>query len=467
MNSTRQLAEFVCALAYDTLPEDVIESAKKCILDYYGCAIFATQTDMGKIITGYAKTGNFGNSMILPTFEGKYNAANAALANGTCAHGFELDDVSSISISHPGACVIPAVIALAEDRGIAGKRVIEAIVAGYEVMVRVGSTIAAPHIAKGFHPTASFGVFGATAGCGKLLGLTAEQMESAFGLAGSMASGLQQFSISGSMVKRIHAGKSAQQGVIVSQLAQNGFTGPADIFEAKYGFCRVFCGDATSADIPWERLTKDLGKHYAILDTTYKLSPACGVLHTTIECIEELKKEEAALAEKLEKVVVKGSNNLAHTHNVYEPDTILAAQYSLPFSVALACLGDLSDPTVYLSEEILTNKKVLELAKKVTTEFDPDQEKLYPAHFSTDVTVYLSGGRTLHKALQDAKGSAARPVTLEQFHEKYYNLVKNVLTPNAARQLLDRVYSIDSMQSAREIMEGLEETIMEEGELSC
>lgn len=172
MGQTRQLASFASALQYEKLPNEVVNSVKKCLLDYYGCTLFATQTDMGKIIIDYSKQGNIGHATILPEFKQAYNPANAALSNGTCAHGFELDDVSGISISHPGACVIPAVLALAEERGSSGKRIIEAIVAGYEVMIRVGSTIAAAHIAKGFHPTASFGTFGATAACCKLLGLT-------------------------------------------------------------------------------------------------------------------------------------------------------------------------------------------------------------------------------------------------------------------------------------------------------
>ncbi|WHH61129.1 MmgE/PrpD family protein [Petroclostridium sp. X23] len=448
MGQTRQLAEFVSSLQYEKLPKEVVASVKKCLLDYFGCTLFATQTDMGKIIIDYSKQGNSGHATILPDFEQAFNPANAALANGSCAHGFELDDVSAISISHPGACVIPAVLALAEERGISGKRTIEAIVAGYEVMVRVGSTIAGAHIAKGFHPTASFGTFGATAGCCKLLGLTADQTENAFGIAGSLASGLTQFSISGSMVKRIHAGKSAQQGVIVSQLAEKGFTGPAGIFEAELGFCRVFRDD--SSKILWDRLTDGLGESYAIIDTTFKPSPTCGVLHTSVECIDRMKQNPIFDAAKIQKILVFGSKNLAHTHNVFTPDSILAAQYSLPFTLAMACLGDLADPTPYLSNDILSDQSVLELAKKVETEFDPEQETWYPQHFSAKVSVFFEDGTVLHEEIMDPKGSAISPFTYDELYNKYKKLSANIVSEAVATQLSERISKVEEFASMRD-----------------
>ncbi len=439
-------------LLFDTLKFH-LHSVKKCVLDYFGCTLFATQTDMGKIVIDFSKRGNSGHATILPEFRQLYNPADAALANGTCAHGFELDDVNTASISHPGACVIPSVLALAEERGIGGKRAIEAIVAGYEVMVRVGSTIAAAHIAKGFHPTASFGTFGATAGCCRLLGLTPEQTENAFGVAGSMASGLMQFSIGGSMVKRIHAGKTAQQGVIVSQLAEKGFTGPAGIFEGDLGFCRVFRDD--SSQILWDRLTDGLGESYAILNTAYKPSPTCNVLHSSVECIDRLKLHPAFDPAKIEKILVMGSHNLAHTHNVYRPESILAAQYSLPFTLAMACLGDLADPTPYLSDAILCNQAVLDLAGKVTTEFDQEQENWYPEHFSSKVKVFLKDGTVLQEEVKDPKGSFRRPFTYDELLTKYRKLSSNVIPRAAVDELAERIGKMESFASMRDFTAGL------------
>jgi 2-methylcitrate dehydratase PrpD len=448
--ATKELASFVSQLKYEALPESTVQAVKNCLLDYFGCALFATQTDMGKIIIDYCKCNNSGKASILPDFDGGFAPSFAALANGTCAHGFELDDINTPSISHPSSVVMPSVIALAEEYGYTGKQVITAIVAGYEVMSRVGSTIAAAHLAKGFHPTASFGTFGATAACANLLGLTTEQTEWAFGLAGSMASGLTQFSINGSMVKRIHGGKSAQQGIICAQLAQKGFTGPKEIFEGDLGFCKVFRDD--SSEIRWERLTAGLGKSFVIENTTYKPSPSCGVLHASIECVSIIKRRMKLDPEKIEKIVVIGSQNLATAHNVYRPDSILAAQYSLPFSLAMEILGDLTDPRPYLSDFILTDPKVLSVADKVTTEFDPDDDRLYPAHFAGHVKIVFKDGSVAEEKIQDPLGSTYRPFTFEQLHEKYEKLASGVLDEVSVKKLADKISRFETLENTRNLI---------------
>ena len=445
--ATRKLADYVASLRFEDFPADVVATAKKCVLDYFGCALFATQTDMGKIITNYCRKGNFGGASILPGFEHAYNSACAALANGTCAHGFELDDVNTPSISHPGAAIIPAAFALAEEKNKGGKKLLEAIAAGYEVMARVGSTIAAAHIGKGFHPTSSFGVFGAAAACCRLLGLNAGQTENAFGLAGSMASGLSQFSISGSMVKRIHAGKAAQQGVIIAELAADGFTGPPGILEGKLGFCRVFRDDNSA--IRWERLTEKLGETWAILDTTFKPSPTCGVLHTSVEAIDRMKKDPDFSPETIEKILVIGSNNLANTHNVFEPDTILAAQYSLPFTLGMAVLGDLADPSPYLNDAILNDKAVLAMARKVRTEFNEELEALYPEHFSAHVKVFLKNGKILEEKIIDPKGAASNPFSDEELYNKYKTLAVTVLPEAKVTALAERIARLERLDTVR------------------
>lgn len=450
MGMTAQIADFVEQLQYDNLPDDVIESAKKCILDFFGCALFATQTDMGKIITKYCKEGNSGYASIFPDFEGKYNPANAALANGTLAHGFELDDINTISISHPGSVVISAAMAIGEDRGIDGKRLIEAVVAGYDVMSRVGSTIAAAHIAKGFHPTGSFGVFGATAAACKILGLNNKQIENAFGIAGSMASGLTQFSINGSMVKRIHAGKSAQQGVIVSQLAEKGFTGPADIFEGDLGFCRTFRGDE-SMEIKWERLTDKLGEKYCIAETTFKPSAACGVLHAVVEALENCRKNPLFDIDKIEKIIVGGSKNSAFGHNVYEPESILSAQYSLPFTVGVALTRDIQDPSFYLDNSILKDQRILSLGRKVTTYLDDEIEAIFPDKFGAKVEVVLTDGTILSDKILSPKGSSSNPFSFDELQNKYYKLAKTVLPEKNAAAISQKIKQIENSNNIRKM----------------
>lgn len=453
MHETMILSKYVSELSYDALPADVIIAAKNCILDYMGCALFATQTDMGKIIADFCRQGNTGRCTILPDFHGKYDATFAGLANGTFAHGFELDDIDLPSISHPGAAVIPAALALAEERGVSGKRFLEAIVVGYEIMSRVGRPIAAPHLERGHHPTGTFGTYGATAACCKILGLDAERTAWAFGIAGSLASGLAQFSISGSMVKRIHAGKSAQQGVMSAKLAEKGYTGPIDILEGKLGFCRTFRGDTETVNL--KALTDDLGKTYAITDTTVKPSAACGVLHAPIECIQKIRAANSFEPDDIEKIVVRGHHNLVHAHNVYEPTSILSAQYSLPFNVGMCLLGDIEDPSPYLSDEILNNQAVIALGRKVSTEMDDEIESLFPAQFGGKVDIYLKNGQVLQQAILHQKGSAGNPFTPEELYRKYYKLAITVIPEATAEELGKRIKRIDTFADIDELYKWL------------
>lgn len=452
---TMALAGFVAGLQYEKLPPAVRNMVKRCLFDTLGCSIFATQTDMGRLIIQLCTEGNFGSSNIFPEFAGEYEASFAAFSNGTCAHGFELDDVHLPSVSHPGAAVIPAAIALAQERGADGKTLMEAIVAGYEVMARIGSTIGSAHVDHGFHPTSSYGTFGAAAACAKILGLDAQHTAWALGLAGSLASGLFQFSISGSMVKRIHAGKAAQQGVLVAKLAGSGFTGPTDILEGQYGFCRVYRGTLAEEDIKWGELTDGLGERNAIMETAVKPSAACGCLHAVIEAVQDLKETPAFDASKIEKIVVRGHRNLVEEHNIYEPVSILSAQYSLPFCVGMTLVRDIEDASLYLNEAILRDPQILAYASLVSAELDEEIDALFPARFGAKVDIELEDGTVLSKTVYAQKGSAENPFTDEEIRRKFQKLAGSVISGVAIATIGERIETLETLASTKELFAGL------------
>ena len=453
MNETRLLAEFVANISYDKLPESVIAAVKKCLIDYVGVASFATQTDIGKIIIGFCKNNNHGNSTILPECEAVYGPSMAAMANGTLAHGFELDDINTPSGSHPGSVIIPSSIALGEEIDANGKQLIEAIVAGYEVMARVGAPIVGNMLKKGFHPTSTFGTFGATAACAKLMRLNVDQVESALGIAGSFASGVVQFSVKDSMVKRIHAGKAAEQGVIIAMLAKDGFLGPTEIFEGKYGFWRVFKDADYEPD--YGLATKGLGETYAITNTTVKPSAACGVIHPVIDCLEIIKQDPEFVPDldAVDQIIVKGHHNLVEEHNTYEPTSILIAQYSLPFSVGLSFWGNINDPKIYLDNSILSNPTVLAWGKKVTTQFDEEVNSACPALFGAKVEIVMKNGKKFYAHAKCAKGGTENPFTLDEVIGKYRTLVSGILTNEAADRILAKIHVIEQLQSVRTLFD--------------
>ncbi|HUT72398.1 MAG TPA: MmgE/PrpD family protein [Desulfatiglandales bacterium] len=454
MNETEKLAQFVCFSSFDAFPQNVVTSAKKRILDAVGVGVFAAKSPWGRIVTDFAvENGCSGSSTLLGGLGRKCESLFAAFANGTCVHGFELDDVHYPSISHPGSVVIPAAIALGEARGISGKTLLESVILGYEVMGRIGATISRHHIAKGFHPTGTFGVFGAAATCAKILSLNEEEIQDAFGIAGSFSSGIMQFSATGSMVKRVHAGNAAEQGMKAALLAKKGFTGPREVLEGKYGFCRVFVDFPES--IEWEKMTAALGEKYVVQEISVKPSAACGVLHSVIDSIRMINEERKIEADQIEEIKVLGHENLVNEHNVYEPNSILSAQYSLPFTVGLAVEGKIDDPYVYLNESVLTDEKVLEIGSKVTTELDEGIQRVYPDKFGAEVSIRFKDGKIVKRKVFDPKGSCNNPFTERELEEKFRAVTKGSLLERSVSVLIDRINSIESSKNINELFEGI------------
>jgi 2-methylcitrate dehydratase PrpD len=454
MKETQELSEFVYSTSLNKVPDRVLNLVKDYILDLIGVGIFATKTPWGKIIIDFCRENSAsGNSTIFGVSSERYKPLLAALANGTCAHGFELDDVHSPSISHPGAVTIPAALSLGETCNASGKKLLESVIVGYEVMGRIGAVISKSHIAKGFHPTGTFGVFGAGAACSKILDLSREEIQDAFGIAGSSASGIMQFSIGGSMVKRIHAGNAAEQGMKSALLARKGFTGPREILEGKYGFFRVF----TDIDgrIDWGEMLKGLGKKYMIEEISTKSSPACNILHPVVDCIEWISTKRKINEDQVEEILVSGHENLIHEHNTYEPDSILSAQYSLPFTVGLAIKGKIHDPSVYLDESILKNKEILKIGSKVKTKLDDNIQKAFPGKFGAKVSIKFGDGEIIEKMVSTPKGSYDNPFSQDELEIKFRTLVRDSLEENKADLLIRRIYSIESLKNIRELFRNI------------
>src|SRR4051812_4448516 len=240
--AAQTLARFATELQYDRIPGDVIERAKACVIDTVGACTYGSTLPWSKIVIGYAEQyGKGGQSTILGTGR-KVHAPMAALANGALAHAFEMDCLVQPSAGvHPGASLTAPGLAIAQEVGATGKEFLTAVVAGGEGMHRIGdaSKQSTEHI--GFHAPGVTGAFGGAAIAGRLLKLNEEQMTMAFGIAGSLGSGLLEFSKSGGgMVKRLHLGRAAESGVLAATLAKNGFSGPATVLEGKFGYMHVF-----------------------------------------------------------------------------------------------------------------------------------------------------------------------------------------------------------------------------------
>jgi 2-methylcitrate dehydratase PrpD len=419
--AAQTLAEFATKLQYDKIPADVIGRAKACVIDTVGACTYGSTLPWSKIVIGYAdQYGKGGQSSILGTSL-KVHAPLAALANGALAHAFEMDCLVQPSAGvHPGASLTAPGLAIAQEVGASGIEFLTAVVAGGEVMHRIGdaSKQSTEHI--GFHAPGVTGAFGGAVVAGRLLKLNAEQMTNALGIAGSLGSGLLEFSKSGGgMVKRLHLGRAAESGVLAATLAKNGFSGPTTVLEGKFGYMNVFCheGDVT-------RLTAGLGDVWKLLTLTFKRYACHITAHVPVTAALELKERHSIKGDDIASITVAGSEKMVSHHNILEPQDMTMAQYSTPFNVALAFYRNPREPDSF-SEESRNDAKIRALCRNVKVELRAETGKDNP--LASRVSVKLKDGREFTQELPHFPGMPQQPLTSDQMREKFTTVTRGVL----------------------------------------
>ena len=260
----------------------------------------------------------------------KVPALNAALANGCMGHMAEIDDYHRFSTLHPAAPIIPAALASAEAEQADGKRLLEAVVAGYEVAIRIGEAVNPSHY-KFWHTTGTCGTFGAAMAAGKIFQLNAKQMLDALGNAGTQASGLWEFASDAAMSKHLHPAKAAFNGLLAALLAREGFTGATRILEGERGFCR-----AASESFDLKRLTAGLGRRFKICEVSFKPYASCRHTHPAIEAALTLKAKYGLTARDVVKVRVGTFSTALKIAGNPKPKTPFAAKFSIQYCVAAA-----------------------------------------------------------------------------------------------------------------------------------
>jgi len=414
--AAQTLAQFAADLTFDRIPAQVIARAKTCITDTIAAATFGAGLPWSKIIIGYAERNSApGNSLILGT-RSRVRAPFACLANGALAHAFEMDSLCHPSVNvHPGASLTVPGLAVAQGRSKSGRELLTAFVAGYEVMYRIGDAARGSSEKIGFHAPGLTGVFGGTVVVGKLFGLDAQGMANALGIAGSLCSGLLEFSKSGGgMVKRLHLGRAAEGGFMAAILARDGFTGPAAVFEGQFGFLNTFCRDTDAA-----RLTRALGEEWHTLKTMVKRYACHITAHTPVTAALEVKAEHGFAGSDVASVTVGGSDKMVSHHNIPEPQDLAMAQYSTPFCVALALHRDPLDPRSFC-EESLNDPAIRTLARNVKIE----RREGAPGDHAlvSRVVLRLKDGREFTREQREFPGMPSRPLSRDELLDKFLKL---------------------------------------------
>ncbi len=339
------LGQFASELNYSAIPADVIERAKDCITDSVAAATFGARFPWSGMAIDYARRyGSGGECSIVGVAKERFHAPYAALSNGVLAHSFELDSVGG---GHTGASILPTVLAACEEGRVDGKTAIAAFIAGCEISFRLADVASSAPEKLGFHGPGLMGVYGAAAAAGRVMGLNAEKLSNALGIAGSLSAGLLAFTKAkqGSMVKRLHLGRASESGIMAARLAESGYTGPESVLEGKFGFVDAYCrrrddGDDAAA------LASELNTKWNTLRIGLKRYPCHVYSHTPVQALRELMDEHKFSGAEVVQITVEGSekHKLLSHHNILEPIDIMQAQYSVPFCVALALFRDPEDP---------------------------------------------------------------------------------------------------------------------------
>lgn len=436
-NETALVAQYAASSRYDDIPPDVVDRAKQCIADTIAAIIFGYDLPWSRMVVAFAeKNGPGGKSRILGPGGASVHAPAAALANGALAHAFEMDNLTWPSTGvHPGATLLASGLAVAQERGIGGRELIAAFVAGAEVMIRVGRATHHSNEGRGFHAPGTTGPFGAAVACGRLMGFDADRMRNALGIAGSLSCGLLEFARSGTgaMVKRLHLGRAAESGVLAASLAANGFTGPASVLEGEFGFLRVFCGD----DFDPAELTRELGESYATRAIMLKRFPCHITAHTSVQAILDLRAEHGYSGADVASIHIAGNDRMARVNNIPSPADIMMAQYSIPFCVALAHVRDPRDPRSF-NEDALRDLRIRSLAQCVTITVGEDR----PTPLAAVVTVTLRDGRVLKRTVTDFKGTPESPLDQNELREKFLLLTRHC-TGNDMGEMFDRLQNLE------------------------
>ena len=412
---TMQLAHWISHIRHSDLPLHTQQVARLALLDTIGCGTYGFVTAWTQALLQWVEQGaSQGLSRIWNQKQTRVRAADAAMINGTSCHAFDLDDYHNAKL-HPGAVVIPAVLAMAEALNSPGERLLCAIAVGYEVMIR-SSLALEPSAARlrGWHLTGVCGPFGAAAACAVLMGLDTEKTAWALGLAGTQGAGLWAFNADGTMSKRLHAGKAAHSGVMAAELAAGGFSGPTQIYEfGDGGFLKAF-SDASNVTA----LTQALGQVYHMDEVSMKPYACCGSTHSYIDAALQLRARLGNRWDPQRPVRV----GMSHVVNVqcgfdYTPSSALNAQMSLRYCLAVA-LHDGQVLPEQFTEAKMHDEGLQKIASALVLEPDPSLDKLYPAHFAGWVATLVDQD-WMRVDILDPTGSTACPVDYDGVVRKF------------------------------------------------
>jgi 2-methylcitrate dehydratase PrpD len=447
----QRLGEFAVTQTYDRLPEEVRHSVRQRTLDTLGITVAAVPLDTSRAVRAYAtERGGRPEAHAVGTPE-PLPAELAALVNGTQAHSLDYDDTHLPSVLHPSASIVPASLAVAEATRSDGRDLTAAIAVGLEICVRLGmagydrEARNNVYFDRGQHATSICGTIGAAASAALLLGLGAEGVTHAIGVAASMAGGVIEANRTGGTVKRIHCGWAAHAGISAARLAQHGITGPPTVLEGRFGFFQAFLQDNHDAAV----VDAELGERWEVPGIFFKPYPANHFTHAGIDAALALRGQGVSIDE-IEALSLGVAEPTVRTIGEpievkRAPDTGYQAQFSGPYTVVAALIGGggLGLGLEDFTDALATDEARRGHMAKVTVAGRPECDEVFPNQFPAVLTARLHDGRELEHAVMSNRGGPQRPLSDGELERKFTDNAGRLLGDGALRQVQDAVLSLD------------------------
>lgn len=445
---TVKFAELVYAMKYEDIPDDVIKKAKLIIRDGLGNQIAASAISdpARKVIEMVKEWGGKPESTVMG-YGFRVPTPMAAMCNAMLGHGVELDDAHGSGLIKAGSVMVPSLLALAEANDKSGKEVITALIAGYEVAIRLAKAINPGHRQRGFHTTGTVSAIGVAAAGAKLLGCDINGIASAIGLGAMQSAGIQSYLDDPCMAKPFSPGKAAFNGAMAAIMASRGFTGPKKALEGREGFLNGYCDAIRVSD-----LLDGLGEKFVIMEVGFKPHAACRYSHGPIDLAQQFFHEDKVRLEDVQSIRVNMCELSIRQASKPKPPNLNAAMGSTQFSVSLALEKGRNGLREYWDG--FSNQKIHDASSMRTTLISEAAYGLTGRQAAVELT--LKNGEILRREQPEPKGEPSNPLTDQELTDKFTGLVRML---NGAQEwipsLSDSLMSLENQPSIQEMISGL------------
>lgn len=433
---TRILAEHVVAADLGRFPPAARDAFRRALVDYVACVCAGAALPYCKAVRYYARSCSGKPIATVIADATKLSPPDAAFANGTAAHALDFDDGHREGSAHPGGVVFSAALATAEAEGSDWASFEEAVIAGYDVMLRIAATIHPVSAARGWHNSSVAGVFGAAAATGRLLGLDGDRMADAFGLSASFAGGIREYLFDGSDVKRLHLGKAARDGLVCANLAAHDVTGARRALEGEFGLLNAVVGGEGRID----RLTEGLETSWEISSVYFKPYPCCRHFQAAIDAVLKLKAERPIALQDIRGISIGLYAPAVPGHDHIAVTSLLDAQMSAPCAVVAALMHE-SVGARHFEPAAFAGAEAAGLLQAASVYADDQCTAEYPQRRTAVVALTMADGTTLQCRIRDPRGEAENPLSREELSRKFLENVGPVLGQAPAEDMLADIWA--------------------------